>query len=362
MTGIKWQTEYRGKRRAKQVYKVRMFGVPSNPYPPFVIHGVHGVRRTFLHHLNERAKDSESWFFENLIPICPHDNDEIDESRKSLNPRVSNVDLDPGSLLARSRAVYGDGEVARAYACARLCSFIAWPPGRPGWKDPDADPNLTVEAATQCLLCLRIVDPKDAVPLAIDTLHRSILPRLASPQVKRHLIDPTLFGLAVAAGAFHKDYGDYVTAAGYFGLAEQYLLRVSNATLGLAKAQFENHRLINDVMRLESGFSGPQDTNAARDRVGSSEYVRQLGGKMNLLYWKLRELRSRSEPESITEELKQVPLTYLKLQGHRLKSAQPDDHVSKFTPALEAEYLLIDADARANQGKLRDAEQVMSRS
>src|SRR5229473_2434842 len=161
MAKLYWQTEYRAKRRAKEAYRVPMFCVPVDPRTPCVIHGaLKAGEDTALHHLNEYGKGhEEGWFFENLVPICAADNNAIEYSRKSKTSLSSSEDLSPSALLARSHALYPAGELLRAYACARLGSFLAWAPGRPGWRIWEADPNPTLELATQCLLCLRIVDP-----------------------------------------------------------------------------------------------------------------------------------------------------------------------------------------------------------
>ena len=361
MADSHWQTRYTAKKRAKAAYRVPLFCVPADPRTPCVIHGsLPQGEDTELHHLNEYGKaNEEEWFFENLVPICANDNKAIEDSRKSRTPVSSFENLSPPGLLDRSSRLYEAGEQLRAYACARLGSFLAWAPGRPGWNVRNADPNLTLRLATQCLLCLRIVDPKYAVPLATDTVDRSILPRLESPSEVRDLCDLGLFSLAVAAGAFHRDYRDYDSATRYFDLAEQYSMRLFDPnSLKLDHVRFVNHRLINSVGLLEAGSVGQQGTGHLRDFVREAEYGQYLAGKMNVLYWSLRELRLHGEPEEITDKLKHVPLTYFRSR-QRVSIGEWGGRTPGITPPLEAEYLLIGADAWSKQGRQNDATELL---
>lgn len=150
-----WQTEYYARRRTKAAYRAPLFCVDIDHRVPCIAHGIlQKTRDTVLHHLNEYGKGHEEcWFFENLVPICPDDNAEIESSRKSKTPLATSEDFSPQALLARSLSLYYQGEHLRAYGCARLGSFLAWGPGRPGWEAMIADPNPTVELASQCLLC-----------------------------------------------------------------------------------------------------------------------------------------------------------------------------------------------------------------
>ncbi len=353
MAKIKWQNKYSAQKRAKATYKVPYFCAPEYSGTPCIIHGaLKRGRGTELHHLSELGKaHEEEWYFENLVPICSDDDKAIEDSRKCRVPVSSDEELSPAALLARSFALNARGEYLHAYACARLSSFLAWAPGRPGWQIRNADPNPTLQSATQCLLCLRIVDPEDAVPLAVDTVDRSILPHLESPSEVRDIYDLSLFSLAVAAAAFLRDYQDYDSATRYLNLAEQYSMRVFQPnSQNMDYVRFVNHRLINSVGLLEAGSVDLSGRGELRDLVRDAEYGQYLAGRMNILYWSLRELRLHSNPEAITDSLKNVPLASL----NSLPSASVgswNDSKQRFTPALEAEYLLLSADAWSRQGK-----------
>ena len=362
MTRPAWQTKYRAQKRARQTYRVPLFCAPVDPRTPCVIHGaLKEGQNTELHHLGERGKEhEEQWFFENLIPICPADNKAIEESRKAKSPLSTAEDLSPAILLARSWTFYSRGEPLRAYACARLGSFIAWSPGRPGWTIKEGDPNPSLDLAAQCLLCLRIVDPQYAVPLAIDTLDRSVLQRLNEPLSNAHAVgNSTLFTLAVALGAFHRDYRDYATASDFFNIADQYSTRLFRpGSTESDYIRFLNHRLINSVGLLEEGSSDLLSRKGIRDFVSLAEYGQYLARKMNIVYWSLRELRTHADPAEITDNVKDVPLAYLKAYRN-LRAIEWTDHIPRFTPVLEAEYLLIAADAWSQQGRHDDAKELL---
>lgn len=355
-----WQTKDQAQKRANAAYRVPLFCARADPRVPCIIHDlIIDDHKSVLHHLNERGKGKkESWFFENLVPICSGDNNAIEESRRSRKPLETSSALSSAALLAKSLTLYNQGEHLRAYGCARLGSFLAWGPGRPGWDNTEADPNPTVELASQCLLDLRVVDPQYAVALATDTLHRSILPRLRKPSNEYALTDTTLFSLAVAAGAFHRDYHDHERAARYFDLAEQY----SGPVLGTdSYVRFVNHLVINSVGVLETGSTDQWNRDESRRFLAKTEYAKYLQGKMNILYWRLRELRLHGDPAQITDLLKDVPSEHFH-SDRLLKGAARRDDLPQYSPALHAEYLLIGGDAWLRQGRegkaaelLRDA-------
>jgi hypothetical protein len=354
-----WQNKYQAQKRAKAAYKAPLFCAPADRRVPCIIHGVpEKTQKVHLHHLNEYGKGHEEcWFFENLVPICSADNDEIDDSRRSKTTLAASNTLSPTALLARSLTLYLQGELLRAYGCARLGSFLAWGPGRPGWNITEADPNPTIELATQCLFDLRNVDPQYAVPLATDTLDRSILPRLHHPLHEYALTDATLFDLAVAAGSFHRDYRDYARATRYFDLAEQYSERLRQTD---GYIRFVNHRLINSVGILETGSTDQLNRDELRNFLAKTEFVSYLQGRMNILYWRLRELRLHGDPTQITDLLDDVLSVHY--SAHRLVRARAcRDDLPAFSPKLFAEYLLIGSDAWSRQDRkfatqlLRDA-------
>jgi hypothetical protein len=356
-----WQSPYRAQRCTLKAYMVPMFCPSVRRRAPCVIHGEQGDQKPHLHHLDELGGKPSSSFFENLVPICAEENNEIEDNRKSGTVEPLRGCLRPKNLLELSWDLYWEGQVLRAYACSRLVSFLAWRPGRPGSKvAPEAaDRNPPMEMATQCLLCLRVADPEYAVPLAIDTLDRSILPHLKSRSEAYPLLDSTLFSLAVAAGAFHRDYGDYPGGGAYFDLAEKYLQRISTAVTREQLDRFDNHRVINSVVGLEAQSTDRFNRAEMRSRVRDSEYGSYLGGRMNVLYWELRELRLHCDPERITQELKHVPLAFLNHGAERLRQEAWRKHIPKFTPILESEYIVMDADARSNVGLENDARELL---
>jgi hypothetical protein len=250
--------------------------------------------------LDELGKGNESgWFFENLLPICSDDNDEIEDSRKSGQPLRKSDNLFPPSLLAKSLVFYENGEFLRAYGCARLGCFLAWAPGRPGSKVAEADPNPTIELAANCLLYLRLVDPQYAVNLAVDTLDRSVIRRLENPSIETSVTDLTLFLLAVAAGAFHRDYGHHVFTTEYFDIAEKYAeFLYRPGSKADAYVRFQNHKLINEVGRLEKGRMTKANTIQTRRTLQDTEYGQALGGRMNIFSFRTDPRVYATQPKS----------------------------------------------------------------
>lgn len=349
---MEWQTKYTSRKRAKSLYceedEQRPFCLLHKPEP----------EETHLHHLDERRKDETSWFFENLVPICGNINGEIETSRGACD-FPQNAACSPEALSGLSRISFGLGDALRSYATARLGSFLAAYWTRPGWKRQrrfklQVDRNPTVQLATQCILALRILNPGDAVPLALDTLDRSIVPHLREGRRSSSLSNETLFEICVAAGAFHRDYGDAFSSLAYFNLAGKFSKLVQGHRLTHKYGQFLNHWLILELEFLKLGRSNQASIRSLRNIVYQSDYANFPHGDMNVCQWLFKEYLLNDEPERVLDGIKGLEQKYFKANSLATRIPRRKYQLELST-SMHAEYLSIMADANFRLGKKADA-------
>jgi hypothetical protein len=360
MVKTEWQNEQSARRHARYLYSVPFFCRRSDTNTPCVIDGE--TDDTDMHHLDECGKKSkDGWFFENLVPICHRENDEIERSRQAKDPpQFPKL----ASLSAYSETHYNAGNLPHAYACARLGSFLAWSQGRRGWRtrqaadEPPSDRNQTVLLAAHSLRYLRGIDPGYAVPLAADTLDRSILPHLDDPPSKSSLLDTTRFSLAMAAGTFHRDYHDDWAAVRYFDLADRYSDRVEGHRFTPEYAALINNKRILEIGLSELGQSDQQKIEELRSVLHkNTRYTDTRHGMLNDKQWHLKWLLWNGDPEEVLHEIKEVEKEYFKSGSFTSVDSKTKNNV-RIHAWMRLEYLAMDADARERKGDIKAAEEI----
>lgn len=362
------QTECSARREVHNLYSTtdRLGGnVPSKLV--CVLHHPNcctGQRETkpSLHHLDESGGGSKfGWFFENLIPICQAENLDIEMSRRFLS--TSNFLQNPRTLLGLAQSHQARSDTPHAYACARLACFLAWRVPRNEFSprllrpDPIGDRDLALEAAADALLILRGMDPRWSVPLAIDTVDRSILRNLRSRCECGETIPPPVCAkLMMSLGAFHRDFKDLHPASFYLSMA-----RRNVATTSQDYGAIINHQRI-----LFVGVGTPAALSRARDlralMLAESDYAKTAHGSMNDVSWHVRAL---SDPDEIKEGIRDGTRRFFRSGAIDSARATP----KRGTPVskhLNAEFMLISAEAdsrRGHQGrakeKVREAVQLL---
>jgi tetratricopeptide (TPR) repeat protein len=126
------------------------------------------------HHLDEAVP--RWWHYTNIIPLDAGLNQALDKRRYRYLP----AELDPNVLEAKGLSHYRHGRFPQGYACDRLASFQLSPPRGDVPQGGTLDPSRALEFAAFSLLQLHALS---ALPLAIDTLKRSVLPVLCSKTV-----------------------------------------------------------------------------------------------------------------------------------------------------------------------------------
>jgi hypothetical protein len=127
---------------------------------------VTGEPRPNWHHLDE-AKP-RWWDYRNIVPITWDLNNAIDKRQHRLLPTA----LWPPTLEDKCREHFRRWRFAQGYACARLGSFLMMPTRHDAALEFGRDPDLAIAFCASALVNLR---PISALPLAVDTLERSVL-------------------------------------------------------------------------------------------------------------------------------------------------------------------------------------------
>jgi hypothetical protein len=213
----------------------------------------------------------------------------------------------------------------------------------------EQDPDKSVILAAHSLLALRGVTPAWGVPLAIDTVDRSALAILGDEDRRRCLSPRACFHLAMAAGAFHRDYGDYERARMYFSLAQSF-----------SRLCGEYHVYTDEFMRLVShyrvlliGLGLDQSAALLRDHLRlHSSFFSTPPGQTNELLWTLKPIAGRTNPEEVLEQLGLLEQTVL--VGGSLRDSPPRTiRNSGLTAWTHAGYLSViaEVDARMRRDK-----------
>lgn len=263
-----------------------------------------GTQSCKLHHCHLDEMGSQGyWSFEDIIPMCSDLNNFIQDSHSAgKEPWLDCKELELDTLKRLSRSYRIEGRLLLAYAVSRLGAFLATP--HKSWKR-SSYPARTLKFAARCIASLRGIRPRYGVPLATDTLARSVLeyinPNENCNRDGARAFAEILFPLAFAVGAFHRDYGDVLNASRYFDLSGELaeLAQVCNP-----KNQ-EFLRLLNHRRILAEGIGDRSQAKRLTEKLDDARY----GGddvhqRLNLLQWSGRHSSDEEDAEHWLTEIK----------------------------------------------------------
>ena len=285
MFGRTSQTELSAKRDLRSAFGVDYPDAPFTILPCTVHGGRHclGGADAEFHHLDESGENSApGWFWENLVPICGGLNRAIQHARRpDLRKELitNHNELKLTALENRYIDYQIRGNLLPAYACARLGSFLA--------ASADARQD-SLRFAANSIWTLRGVEPKLSVPLATDTLSRSVIDYLYIHEKppERSIID-----LAAAVGSFHREFGDVGPARDYYEIALSLADR-----LNLDWPDADLLTLVRNIRVFLGGTSNIISSNGLvdliRDRTG---YPHTLHERLHIQQWNYRQ-HSRDTP------------------------------------------------------------------
>lgn len=308
------------------------------------------------HHLDESGKDNpHGWFFENLLPLCSNLNEAIQRNRNKRDELLDNHrHLSRASLSDLHRKYQITGRLRFAYAAARLGAFLT-----ASGAMTQENISESLEFASKCLLSLRGVRPRFSVPLAIDTVARSVLIHInPSPIISRRMAE-AVFSFVVAVASFHRDFGDADMAFRYYKLAL--------AWADLAQMDWLGRKLITFLNHLRILMSGTGDHTKAEQLLAfikDHDYGKTLHEKLNILHWRDRgwpgsnHSQRQERAERFLEEVAQLEREYYdravtpkatfgnpasKLKGTTRLS--PWDQIEILYLLADAHFLLADGDS-----------------
>lgn len=145
------------------------------------------------HHLDE---NSSNWIAQNIIPLGSGFNQEIERTRKDRFLRVS-VELDPQVLLVKGARLFERGLFSASYGVSRLGCFLS--------TRLEVTPETRLNLAAGALISLRSIPDSAFIS---DTLKRSVLPLLRSPESKE-IGRFARFRVALEIAALWRDFGGY---------------------------------------------------------------------------------------------------------------------------------------------------------
>jgi len=233
------------------------------------------------HHLDEARP--RWWHYLNIVPLVAHLNQKLDKRAYRYLP----VELEPGPLESKAIEHYRRGRFAQGYACARLGAFLALPPRGDRTLGRPHDPDRALWFCASALLSLR---PISAVPFAIDTLNRNVIPILESHQSS---ITPlTAARLIIELGVYLRDYGLYSDAIRCSHLASQYFSDMDNPVERGLRARIAQHGAISAMATRSPSSLDLLDEARAID--GGQLYVE---GRANDALWRARHILSGSHSD-----------------------------------------------------------------
>lgn len=351
------QTELIARRRLLNAYGAFLRGSPHRSLP-CIVHPdgrCLETKEAVPHHLDESgSQGSSSWFFENLVPICEGLNRLIEDSKaKDIRKELIATNQEVGfNALGRLYERYQTrGQLLFAYASARLAAFLA-----ASEEDP-RDAFAMLDFATKCLWTLRGIEPTLAVPLAVDTLDRSVLNQLKSVVHLERAVAVRFADLAAAVGSIHREFGDVGSARAFYGLALRFAdfaqLDWSDDTLV---------RLVRNIRVLVAATLNVESSNRLVELIRSrSKYpATRFHESMHLLMWNYRHhfgkslcLR-RDAAEAFEEAVKEINKKYYDARfGNGI--ADPNARLKTGVTlsqwdAIEMRLLLADALATLGEG------------
>jgi hypothetical protein len=241
------------------------------------------TKESVPHHLDESGSEGQSsWYFENLVPICEGLNSLIEHSKATdIRKELIATNLEVGvNALGRLYDRYQTrGQLLFAYASARVGAFLA------ASEENPKDSFAMLDFATKCLWTLRGIGPMLAVPLAADTLDRSVLNHVKSVVPLERALAIRFADLAAAVGSIHREYGDVEPAKAYYSLA----LRLADFA-GLEWSDDILVRLVRNIRVLVAGTLKIEDSNRLVELIKSkSKYdATRFHEGMHLLMWSYR--------------------------------------------------------------------------
>lgn len=251
------------------------------------------------HHLDESGKhDPHGWFFENLVPLCSNLNQAIQRNKRD-ELLYSHELLNRSSLRNLSRTYQVTGRLRFAYAVARLGAFLTA-------SGATTEQNVTesLEFASKCLLSLRGVRPRFSVPLATDTIARSVLAHVNPSRIITRRVAEAVLSLVVAVASFHRDFGDADMALRYY--------RLGFPLADLAHLDWSGEELIafaNHLRILTSGIGDDVKAHHLLDFVKDRGYGKTFHERLNILHHRDRgwpgsnRLQRQERAEQFLEEI-----------------------------------------------------------
>jgi hypothetical protein len=151
------------------------------------------------------------------------------------------------------------------------------------------------------------VRPRFSVPLATDTVARSVLLHINPSNIITRPMAEAMFSLIIAVASFHRDFGDADMALRYYGLAFRLDDLVHLDWLDQRLIAFANHLRI-----LMSGIGNDVKANHLLDFIKQKGYGKTLHEKLNILHWRDRgwpgsnRLQRQRRAEQFLEEIAQL--------------------------------------------------------
>jgi hypothetical protein len=284
------------------------------------------------HHLDEIHRN---WSCFNIIPLNGDLNQKLDKRQHRSLP----LELQPAVLKAIEKDHYRHGEFAQGYACARLGASLAVPRRGDVELGQSLDPNVALAFCASALLNLR---PISAIPFAIDTMERGVLPILSA---HRSLITRVSAArLIIELEVYFRDYGLYGDAIRWNDLVDDYVNDdVKYADRQGFRARAKQHRAIT---LMATGDQSPLVLmNEAAEIDGGQAYV---DGQPNDLLWKARYILERRTGD-IDEARDLIKKLYILEEQKRV------------APWTFAEALLTDAEWHLTTDKRSKADEIVAR-
>ena len=228
------------------------------------------------HHLDENTKN---WDYRNIVPLDASLNSSYETRR---NKKIE-FELEPSQLESIGYKHYKAGYYAQGYACARIGSFLMSPPTHR--KDIPLtfrlDPSKSLVFASLALLQLRAIS---ALPLAIDTLQRNIIPILEnSLDKKNNITKHAASRVLIEIGSYYRDFACPEEALNCCNVADNLLSDLNNV-------ETEKSRLIQHRGITLSGMGdidvGLKHLDKSIENENSSYRITE--GYGNYLLWRAR--------------------------------------------------------------------------
>lgn len=289
------------------------------------------------HHLDE--KKPKWWHFLNIIPIARSLNDQLDKRESWGLP----LDLQPDILRAKARDHYMNARYPQGYACARLGSFLMMPSRKDSAAGYGLDPDKSLEFSAYALINLR---PISAIPFAIDTLRRNVLPILKDPANRIRIESRTKAMLAIELGPYFRDNGIADQAIVCCQLAEYYLRNLQTVTDEKLRARVVQHEAFS-YAALGDFVSASEWLDRAREEFEDSSVYPE--GPGNDILYRVRLILQQPNPD--LDQCKELIQNVYKIEKKKAL-------VSRWTIA---EVYWTDSEHNLSRGRRKRAFEVVRR-